>query len=336
MATAAAIVAVALFVLLGYTFLHEGGHALFGLLFGGQITRFSVRFWDLSAHVGIQGEFSSLQSGIISLAGVGLPLAVWGLYVVLVPSSRNATLELARVAGSLGVLNSLLAWIIIPVLYLNGQAPGDDVTNFLDRTGAPPLLLSILAGAAYLAGWALLLSGRGGLRQSVRRLRSGEVDMLAPNSVRALRYVVVATVAIAAIAAGLTLYSTGANPGEAPPGYVQVAYVDLSQRALTNETVYTLALEEPGEVRFYFVLENTHEPVELALSGPDGSRSTFLKLGEDGVIGRATVHPDPLELERGEYRVEATLPRTDGSLSVFVKTVPRAATQPAGAATPTS
>ena len=35
---------VAISTLFAYTFFHEGGHALFGVLFGGTLTRFSVDF----------------------------------------------------------------------------------------------------------------------------------------------------------------------------------------------------------------------------------------------------------------------------------------------------
>ncbi len=46
---------VALFVFFMYTFLHEAGHALIGLLFGQSLTEFDVSFWDFSADVGMAG-----------------------------------------------------------------------------------------------------------------------------------------------------------------------------------------------------------------------------------------------------------------------------------------
>jgi len=48
----------AMAVTLAYTTLHEGGHALAGLAFGGRITEFNVNFFNLlHAHVSIAGEY---------------------------------------------------------------------------------------------------------------------------------------------------------------------------------------------------------------------------------------------------------------------------------------
>src|SRR5690349_9034665 len=74
-----------LFVLVTYTFLHEGGHAVVGLLMGGTVTAFNLNFLNLSAHVGIEGDFTTFQNCVISLAGVSLPLLIWGVLVSLAP-----------------------------------------------------------------------------------------------------------------------------------------------------------------------------------------------------------------------------------------------------------
>ena len=65
---------IALFVLVVYTVLHESGHALVGLAFGGTITAFNTNFLNLTAHVGIEGNFSILQQCLVAVAGVSFPL----------------------------------------------------------------------------------------------------------------------------------------------------------------------------------------------------------------------------------------------------------------------
>src|SRR5690349_24470715 len=77
---------VVLFVLFIYTFLHEAGHAIIGLLFGQSLTEFSVKFWDLSAHVGMTGgDLTQSQLAIQAIAGVSLPFLIWSIFMSLVP-----------------------------------------------------------------------------------------------------------------------------------------------------------------------------------------------------------------------------------------------------------
>ncbi len=124
----------ALCAIILYAFLHESGHALAGLLFGGSITSFSIDFWDLSAHVGVEGTFSPAQRGLIGVAGAGCPLLIWAAYSRLVRGSTNAVVFWFTTVSSLAVINSLLPWIFLPLPYPAGQRPGDDVINFLNNT----------------------------------------------------------------------------------------------------------------------------------------------------------------------------------------------------------
>ena len=66
----ALILFVALFVFFIYTFLHESGHAIIGLLSGQSLTEFNVNFWDFSAHVGMAGgKLTQAQLACKSAAG---------------------------------------------------------------------------------------------------------------------------------------------------------------------------------------------------------------------------------------------------------------------------
>jgi hypothetical protein len=81
-------VILALFVILFdfsiYTFLHESGHALAGILFCQSITEFNVNFWSLNAHVGlVGGALTPFQLALQSAAGAGVcPLVTGALMVV--------------------------------------------------------------------------------------------------------------------------------------------------------------------------------------------------------------------------------------------------------------
>lgn len=75
-----------MFVFFAYTFLREAGHALAGLAFGQTLTAFNVNFWNFDAHVGLAGSLTQSQRALQSIAGAGLPLLVWFLFIATAPT----------------------------------------------------------------------------------------------------------------------------------------------------------------------------------------------------------------------------------------------------------
>jgi hypothetical protein len=64
-----------------------------GALFGQSLTEFDVSFWDLSAHVGmVGGALTEFQLAVQAVAGAGLPLIVWEIFISLVPRKASFTL----------------------------------------------------------------------------------------------------------------------------------------------------------------------------------------------------------------------------------------------------
>ncbi len=305
-----------------YTFVHEAGHAIFGLIFGGKLTSFSVKFWDLSAHAGLRGNFSILQRSVISAAGVGLPLVLWAAFLSLSPKKTNGLLTWFKLFISLGTLNTLLAWIIIPFLHMAGRAPSDDATNFLNLTGIPPLLVAAAALAAYIYGWALLLNRIGGL-QELRSLLSGPAKLALtknltsdPSSRRSLVHLLGIFGLMVALSLGMRAFYPFADALAVPEDYAPVFMLDLSRRGYDSETVYSFSLDEPDEVGLYFAIQNVQRgPVRITLTGANGYQNTFLRGSEDFRTGQATVNPSHIPLEAGEYRVEVTFPESEGSVS---------------------
>ena len=74
-----------------------------------------------------------------SLAGAALPLVVWLIFISAVPRRSSYLVELLKCIATVTVLSTLLAWIVLPMLYRLGQAPIDDVSNFLGSSGLEPL-----------------------------------------------------------------------------------------------------------------------------------------------------------------------------------------------------
>ncbi len=195
---------IALFVVLLYTFLHEASHALVGLAVGGEITSFSISFWALSAHVSLIGVPLENQRIAVSVAGVILPIAVWAVFISCVPKRANLVLEGLKLTSSLWVINTLLPWILLPLLYLIGAPPGDDVTVFLDTSQFSPISVAGASLALYMVCWWLFTS-RIGRIQSLKSGWLGQLDQpLARDSARTL-------ITMAVIASGVILIAGGAS-----------------------------------------------------------------------------------------------------------------------------
>jgi hypothetical protein len=324
---AGVVLVLALFLLVIYTFLHEGGHALVGLLFGGTLTEFDLNPLNLSAHVGIEGNFTTFQNCTIAVAGVSFPLLIWGAFVSLAPRRPNMVVESVRLIGSLAVLNTLLVWIVIPILYINGGRPGDDSTNFLNYSGVPPLVVTDAVLIIYVSGWAFYFRRIGGLRairDLIFRLRFRTDEFSAPAAGRALLVLMLSGSLVAASSWALSAYLTAANPLGLPAGYIQATTINLNEKSYADETIYRFTLDEPATVSLYIVLQDIRSgPLEISLIGPNGYHNTFLKFDAnswaDQAIGRAKVHPTGMALDNGEYKLHVTAPKGPGQIVVSTK-----------------
>ena len=309
-----------LFVLSLYTLLHEGGHALMGLLFGGKITSFSANFFNLSAHVGIEGEFSLLQNALISVAGVSFPLLLCMAYLLLAPKSNQPLVGYFRLILFIGTVNTLLAWIAIPVLVLFGQTASDDSFNFLNYTGLHPLIVTGAALLVYLLCWVLFLRKMGGFQQLRHSVRFTQLDIRQPETQKNLGILGISGVVIMAATYALTVAMP--DPGfKAPEGYETVAEFELSQGPMLDAVAVQFSVVEPSSVNLFIALNNVKGgPAKIHLVGPNGYDEVFFNdTNENLDIGKASVHPRELPLEPGDYELRVSFPRSKGRISVSIK-----------------
>ncbi|HHW01000.1 MAG TPA: hypothetical protein GXX36_15810 [Clostridiaceae bacterium] len=128
-----------------YTLLHEGGHALVGIIYGGRINNFVLGF---DAHVAVSGaNFTQIGESLFNAAGVLLPAIC--LAVALIFYNRNVKSIIYHylyAICSIMITGSFFAWVAIPVISLFTTLPaGDDVSKFLNVSGLNPLLISLIA-----------------------------------------------------------------------------------------------------------------------------------------------------------------------------------------------
>ena len=312
---------VTLFVFFIYTFLHEAGHVLAGWLFGQSLTEFDASFWDLSAHVGLTGGYlTQMQLAIRSAAGVLLPLVVWAIFLLLVPRKGGFLLETLKLISSMVVVNTLLAWIVLPILFLFGRAPSDDVTNFLNYSHMPPLLLSFTALVLYANCWMFFLSRIDGFRNELLMFSTTEMNNL-DGGTRATIGIMTGIMAVCAILVfTLNLQAAGNPSGRfAPPqGFVRVAEIDLSTRAYPSETIARFTLQGMSSTGVFIVVDNIDTTYfDLSVAGPDGFRSTILhgeeyNASQDGGLWEKQLPP-------GTYRLVLTSDQSAGTASVFLQ-----------------
>lgn len=157
-------------MLLGYAAVHEAGHALVLVANGASITAFTV---GPDAHVSwVGGELSTSALSLENVAGAALPAL---LLVALLAAYRrrvgSGVYHACYAIVVVGTTSSLLAWVGIPLLALFGDAPrGDDVTAFLDISGAPPVVVALVA-ACGIGGFLTLAALRGLPQTCLREVR---------------------------------------------------------------------------------------------------------------------------------------------------------------------
>ena len=144
-----------LFILPVYILLHEGGHALIALLCGARITEFNV----LGAYMRYEGgTFSQAGLSLFHIGGMLLPLLVSVIYMLTYRSKTTSIFyRIFSFISLLFPIGAVLAWVIVPLLYLSGQAPvDDDVTKFINSSGLSPWLvflgaILLFAGCVFIA-----------------------------------------------------------------------------------------------------------------------------------------------------------------------------------------
>jgi hypothetical protein len=287
------------------------------------LTEFNVNFWDFGAHVGMAGGgLTPPQLAIEAIAGVTLPLLVWAIFIGFVPRKANFTLEALKLASTVVVLNTLLAWILIPFLSLFGKAPAsDDVISALRYSQMAPLLLTMIALIVYILGWVYFLSRIDGLENELLLFHLAEGKMLTSG----MQTVIVWMTGIMAFCLMLVFLVNGSaatNPPAKllpPAGFEVVAEVKLSRQTYSAETLAEFTLEEPAVVGIFIVVRDINTSYfDLSLIGPAGYRSVILhgedyRADRDGGLWEEKLLP-------GTYQSVLTSHQSPGTAAIFLKT----------------
>lgn len=126
---------------------HEAGHGLFALLFGGEINYIQPFIFLGNPHISYSdlSMLSFWERALVIAGGALLPIIVGILGIFMVPLSKlGSPFGFSLAAIIFSFLCQALAWILLPFIYLiRGGFQGDDVIAFIEHTGIHPMLVSI-------------------------------------------------------------------------------------------------------------------------------------------------------------------------------------------------
>ncbi|GAP12508.1 peptidase M50B-like [Longilinea arvoryzae] len=299
-----------------YTTLHEGGHALAALLSGGTVGLIDVNFLNFSAHAVLDGTFTNAQQALISVSGWALPVLVYLIFLGITRSGRNLLLIAVRWIGGVSVLGSTLPWVVLPLVYLSGERPADDVISFVIFSGLPPILVALVFAALVAGGIALIVAGWGQVSAIHNWSRQPESPMANPTVRRTLAGMAL----LAAVLAGSLLWiNRDAQTAVIPAGYRLAAEFDLAQADRAGVTLYAFDQTEAGPLGLLVLARNVRtDYLDVSITGPENWSFPILH-GEGYSTVEDRSNPAWGELPAGRYAVVLTGSPARGKILVYVK-----------------
>lgn len=168
------LLAAALLASIVYIFLHELGHCIVMLSAGATVDDFSI----FTAHVsGTGGEYTDLSRMWLHANGALLPLlAAYAWMLFYRSGSKKTFYRLFSYVFGLIPTASLLVWVFVPFLYMDGNAPAvEDATKFLNVFSQDFHPLAVSAAAVVMIGLSIVLMVKKRILQNViAEIRSGE------------------------------------------------------------------------------------------------------------------------------------------------------------------
>lgn len=146
----------AIFMLLVFPILHESGHLLAAKAFGSRHSSLKLGF--IQAWAGFDGCFTQGQFSIIHIYGMGFPLLLWYIFIILVSKETIWWIEPIKLVFSASVIGSLIVWIVVPILYMSGKAPmSEDATKFTISTEWNGYVIAAMALLVFIASIILFI-----------------------------------------------------------------------------------------------------------------------------------------------------------------------------------
>lgn len=300
-----------------YTLVHEGAHALFIVIFGGRVTDFDFNMLSGNPHVGFDGDIGASGYAVMRAAGPLLPylLLMAGLFIM----NRNRRLFAQKVYlfTSFMVLASMIPNIIIPVLLETGaDVSGEDIAAFTAGMGFNGYAVAFVMVLLFAAALILILKK---LRIKDAFTYMIDADLRNKKLLAPMVALIVILVGIPAVAAfNIIGQNIGNRTANVPKNYDHHIDLVLENIDEAESTVFDFIAEKPELYDFNIIGDTTAEVV-LKITGT--TRISGLRANEMVICsgkGKTNSIFTNWLLEKGHYSV--TLAKTDGSgrLGVYI------------------
>lgn len=185
-----------------YLITHELGHALTAVMYGSEITQFSV----VNAHVWwIGNDISDFGNALILLAGTLFPVLLTIVCIFFYNKhSNNLAYHLLYGFGTLVSALAVLSWVFIPIISMYTAPPADDdVTKFLQYASViSPDYVSVSGTLVFIS--ISLLAYKKGLFQKIiyffkSASQSGNYDKISFKTVFLLTVIAIILISAAVV-----------------------------------------------------------------------------------------------------------------------------------------
>ncbi len=303
------VVVVAMVAVQAYALVHEAGRAFSAWLVGVRVVGFDA--WALGRpSIRLAGDLSGTRGAWISVGGVLWPWLLT-LLAAAVWRPRGPLLRLTALLLAVVVVGSTVPWIVAPLT--DRWAGGDEVAQFLLRSGAPPWWVATAAAMAAALLVSFVARAVGGLRGGWAAVRA--VDGVGRRPIAWALVLGAAAVVLLATEAG-GRWGGAAATVLPPPGFAIAADVGLRSGIGDDQLLGDEALV-PHVLEVWVAVEGADQgPITVEVVDPAGSRIGVLRLPVDVPVGRANARTAPIRLPAGPWAVVASAPRGEGRLVV--------------------
>jgi hypothetical protein len=268
-----------------YTFLHEGGHALIGLISNGKVDKMTL---GLNARIYISGaSFNPFTEAIYYLSGVLLPVIVLMISLIFYnPNARNQIYHISFGLFYIFILGSLLAWLFVPLMSLFTLiSVGDDISKFLTTTAVHPFILSSVTSGVFCI--LLYIGYKKGIfiktRELLTEARSGTISGNRKLSLK---------MAVPAVLLGLALFLAFVIH-EKQKGVLRTSFTtEISSSA--EERMFPFEITKSRMYRFDLSLQTKGILIDTQLYNESGQLIYHI-MGEQVTLNK------PINLKKGSY-----------------------------------
>jgi len=254
---------IAIGILILYTFLHEGGHAIFAVIFGGRLSSFNINFLSGIPSIRYTGDLALWKKAIIALAGPMVPFIIWLMAIMGVKVTNNIIFKKIMLFFSVSILATFFINIILPLLYEAGvNVQGEDIVNFIVYSKINSYLLSVLITILALLGGLLLCK-----RLDIKKTFIEQIEVNIKNKTHQLGIIVaVIFTSVILVISTINVIPTFnvTSSFKVPKNYDQLINIKLDEKNYINTSIYELKVKEPRLYSFY-TMGDSNELISLSL-----------------------------------------------------------------------